>query len=302
MNTTNKSWRDVLKVHPAADLFPLMSADELKVLGEDIKKNGLRTQVTTWTDGDGNLWLIDGRNRLDALELAGLNLVKGGKFKNELPDQYVRDCDDPYAAAVSLNIHRRHLTAEQKRDLIAKLLKATPEKSDRQIAEMVKVDHKTVGAVREQVEGRGEIPHVPARTDTKGRKQPAKKKRRTEDDFKRDIAAKKTTETAVNTANTPISIDTETEPVVNGLPAGISLQNPITRAWAKATAKQRSEFALTYREVIDGMAAEQQRVIAERAERKRRLHGPEPVERAAASPAAPPIDDGIPDFLRRITP
>ena len=35
-----KSWRDVIKIHPAADLFPMMSPDELKALGEDIKRNG----------------------------------------------------------------------------------------------------------------------------------------------------------------------------------------------------------------------------------------------------------------------
>ena len=39
------SWRDRLKIHPAAELFPLMSADELRELGEDIKKNGLRDRV-----------------------------------------------------------------------------------------------------------------------------------------------------------------------------------------------------------------------------------------------------------------
>ena len=36
---------------------------------------------------------------------------------------------DPYAYVISANIRRRHLTAEQKRELIAKLIKATPEKA-----------------------------------------------------------------------------------------------------------------------------------------------------------------------------
>lgn len=55
-------------------------------------------------------------------------------------------------------------------------LKADPTKSDRQIAETVKVDHKTVGAVRQDLEGRGEIPHTETRTDSKGRQQKGKKK------------------------------------------------------------------------------------------------------------------------------
>jgi hypothetical protein len=39
--TETRSWRDQIKLHPAADLFPMMSPDELKTLGEDIKANGL---------------------------------------------------------------------------------------------------------------------------------------------------------------------------------------------------------------------------------------------------------------------
>jgi hypothetical protein len=43
-----KSWREQIKVHPAADLFPMMSNDELKALGEDIKENGLKTNIAVW--------------------------------------------------------------------------------------------------------------------------------------------------------------------------------------------------------------------------------------------------------------
>ena len=193
-----KSWRDVLPIHPAADLFPLMSPDELKVLGEDIKAHGLTSPIVLWSPKrrSGKIFLLDGRNRLDALERLGLQIVSSLGFGLDLraatgadnewhlcgeagePDDdrdpgYASGCD-PYAFVISANIHRRHLTAEQKRDLIAKVLKATPEKSNRQIAETVKVDHKTVGTVRSDLEARGEIPHVESRTDTKGRVQPAR--------------------------------------------------------------------------------------------------------------------------------
>lgn len=73
------------------------------------------------------------------------------------------------------NIVRRHLTAEGKRELVAELLKMDAEKSDRQVAALARVDHKTVGVVRTEEEGRGEIPHVAKRTDTKGRRQPGRK-------------------------------------------------------------------------------------------------------------------------------
>jgi hypothetical protein len=74
-----------------------------------------------------------------------------------------------------MNLHRRHLTAEQKRAVIAAVLKEKPAQTDRQAAARTGSDHKTVGKVRKELEGRGEIPHVETRTDTKGRKQKAEK-------------------------------------------------------------------------------------------------------------------------------
>jgi hypothetical protein len=102
----------------------------------------------------------------------------------DAPGAYALETD-PYAFVVSANITRRHLTAEQKRDLIAKLLKRQPETSDRQIGGMIKADNKTVAAVRAEMEGREEIPHVETRTDSKGRKQPAKREPRADETAER---------------------------------------------------------------------------------------------------------------------
>jgi hypothetical protein len=112
-----------------------------------------------------------------ATAIAGSSMVAIASMRWSLWEliQYVHHLDDPYTYVISANIHRRHLTAEQKRELIAKLLKAKPEASDRQTATAIKVDHKTVGAVRADLEGRGEIPHVSTRTDTSGRKQTARR-------------------------------------------------------------------------------------------------------------------------------
>ncbi|MBR1286070.1 hypothetical protein JQ597_28865 [Bradyrhizobium sp. AUGA SZCCT0177] len=171
-----KSWRDVIKVHPAADMFPMMTADELKALGEDIKKNGMRTRVAVIDGPDDKPILIDGRNRLDAMEMVGLEIV----LENVAMLACCRKCDagfDPYTYVISANIHRRHLTAEQKRELIAAVLKAQPAKSNRTIAKQTKANHKTVGAVRDKLEATGEIPQL-AKTvgaDGKARKPPAEK-------------------------------------------------------------------------------------------------------------------------------
>src|SRR5687768_7278029 len=48
-----KSWRATLPVHRAADVFPLMTADELKVLGEDIRKNGQCLPIVIWHERPG---------------------------------------------------------------------------------------------------------------------------------------------------------------------------------------------------------------------------------------------------------
>jgi DNA-binding transcriptional regulator YhcF (GntR family) len=181
------NWRDHLKVHPAADLFPLMSETDpaaLKDLAEDIRRNGLQAPIVLWAASrDKPDWLlVDGRNRLDALALSGsLGIDDEGQLCRIMPDGkrghisaigHHPPCD-PYAHAVSLNIHRRHLTAEQKRELIAKLLKANPEKSDRQFAKETGVSHPHVAKVRKELEKSGDVETVSTRTDTKGRKQPA---------------------------------------------------------------------------------------------------------------------------------
>jgi len=158
-------WRTVLSVHPAADLFPMMEPDELRALAEDIKKHGIRTPITCCQlPDDPRRVVLDGRNRLAAAEMAGLDVRRV---------VFTLHSGDPYAFVVSSNLLRRHLTAEQRRELIAKLLKATPEKSNRQIAETMKVDHKTVGVVRGELQATGEIPQLTRTVGRDGKLRPA---------------------------------------------------------------------------------------------------------------------------------
>jgi len=172
------NWRKHLRVHPAAELFPRPSEAELKELAEDIRINGQRVPIAVCMSADGKtLAVVDGVSRLDAMALTGLLNIDsdGNLYIGEKTVRFTAVDTDPYEAAISLNIHRRHLTAEDKRDLIAKVLKAKPEASNATVAKQVRADDKTVAKVRRELESRSEIPNVNVRTDTKGRKQPSTK-------------------------------------------------------------------------------------------------------------------------------
>jgi hypothetical protein len=96
------NWRDVLKIHPAAHLFPLMGPDELRALAEDIKRNRLRSPIVFLYPGEGGdgytvdgylelsrVVLLDGRNRLDAMEIAGIELVGSAYIDGRDSDELV---------------------------------------------------------------------------------------------------------------------------------------------------------------------------------------------------------------------
>ncbi|MGB3746190.1 MAG: hypothetical protein WBD11_16950, partial [Xanthobacteraceae bacterium] len=172
-----KRWRDVLPIHPAAELFPLMGEAELRELADDIKKHGLRDEVTLYLDPDRKNppSVLEGRNRLDALELLGRETVSdhGGwppGIYTFLPSHL-----DPFAYVISKNIHRRHLTPDQGRGLIAKVLKAKPKQSNRQIAKQVKADDKTVAKVRSKLEATAEIPQLTKTTGADGKARPSRR-------------------------------------------------------------------------------------------------------------------------------
>ncbi|MBO0737787.1 MAG: ParB N-terminal domain-containing protein [Alphaproteobacteria bacterium] len=172
-------WRGRIPTLTAARLFPALSPDELRELSADIAQHGLRSPVTLLKPVDGSPQLLDGRNRLDAVELAGLPMVDAdGNLIIEHVVIEETSGFDPFAFVVSANLHRRHLTREQKREVIATLLCDQPSRSDHATAQIAKADHHTVASVRSELEGRWEIPHVAERVDTRGRSQPATKSTR----------------------------------------------------------------------------------------------------------------------------
>ena len=88
-----------MKVHPAAELFPMMTGDAFDEFVEDIRANGQQSPISTLPDGT----LLDGRNRLEACRKLGLK-----------PTTTVVDTDSPLEFVISANMHRRHLTSSQR--------------------------------------------------------------------------------------------------------------------------------------------------------------------------------------------
>ena len=182
MKPNSANWRETLPIHPAAELLPRMTKEELLELGNDIKTNGMISPIVLCGEliddaavhKEFKYSLLDGISRLDAMDAVGTKfkipvgnskrptIEIEGDFDRNIPEPVITHGSevDPYAFVLSANLRRRHLTAEQKRELVAKLLKATPEKSNRQIAEAVNVDHKTVASVRAEKQATGEIPRL----------------------------------------------------------------------------------------------------------------------------------------------
>jgi len=183
------SWRDVLPIHPAAEMVEAATNEERRVLRRDLKQHGQREPVVLVRIGQGCEQLLDGRTRLDLQEANGDDVI-GADGKLTVPHRIVELPDDAAAISyvLSLNLFRRHLTPKQKRELIDKLLKAMPEKSNRQIAKTVGVSHPHVAKVRKALEKSGDVETVTTSVDTKGRKQPAKKAKKAKQPAEKKLA------------------------------------------------------------------------------------------------------------------
>lgn len=87
-----------MKIHPAAEVFPLLDDAALKLLAEDIADHGQKHPIVLFEGA-----ILDGRNRERACKLA--------KVK---PRYEEWTGGDPIAYVVSANIHRRHLDESQR--------------------------------------------------------------------------------------------------------------------------------------------------------------------------------------------
>lgn len=115
-----------LPVFPAANIFPMMTDDELTELAEDISTNGLREPLVKAVvdtpetpKHPKTMMLIDGRNRREACKLAGIE-----------PTTRELSGEDPTAYVLSANVHRRNISTGQRAMALA-MLQPTGDKGGR---------------------------------------------------------------------------------------------------------------------------------------------------------------------------
>jgi len=162
-----------VKVHEAANLFPLMVGEEFDELVADIKLRGLMEPVVLWRLFQGDKFcLIDGRNRYLACKAAG---------KQILVKEYPYT-DDAIGYIISLNMRRRQLSRDDKSFIALELEKLytaeAKERQKRKPVDSVGTDHvpterdenaraaakaaKAMGVSRENVQQAKAVAKVPA--------------------------------------------------------------------------------------------------------------------------------------------
>jgi hypothetical protein len=106
-------------VHPAADLFPLVEGQEFDRLVQSIREHGVQTPVMFGVDENRKPLLLDGRNRLRAVEH-----LKSEGIAVPVPAlcfDYSLDGITPVEWIEAQNIDRRHLTDDARVMLAAQL-------------------------------------------------------------------------------------------------------------------------------------------------------------------------------------
>jgi hypothetical protein len=96
------------RCHPACALLPELSADQYRELVDDIREHGLRHAIVRDEDG----LILDGRHRWRACQDLGIE---------PLTEMFSGSEAAKIALVISENVHRRHLTTQQRAAIGAEL-------------------------------------------------------------------------------------------------------------------------------------------------------------------------------------
>ena len=152
-----------IKYRPILDLPPL-PPDQYEALRANIAVNGVLVPILVDSDGPVR-GIIDGTIRKAIAKELGYEcpeIVQAGLEEEE-----------KRTLARALNLARRHLNTEQKRQVIADQLAETPERSLRRVAKMLGVHHTTVSSVRAELASTGEISQLAKTVGQDGKSRPS---------------------------------------------------------------------------------------------------------------------------------
>jgi ParB-like chromosome segregation protein Spo0J len=159
-------------------IFPRLEKQEYAQLEESIAKEGCRDPILVWND-NGKRFILDGHHRYEICEAKGI--------KPEIKEISLGSEAEARIWIMKNQIGRRNLTRKQKRELIKLRLRDNPELSNRQISDELHANHRTVGAIRKQLESGGEILHLKTTIGKDGKKQPREKKRKSDTKSKESV-------------------------------------------------------------------------------------------------------------------
>lgn len=121
-------------------VFPPLPPDEYQALRDSIAERGVEVPIVVDEHGD----VIDGRMRRHIARELGIECPSEVRAGLTL--------DERRELAVTLNGPRRHMSRQQKRQLVVSELMVGRDRSDRAIGRLAGVDGKTVGKIRAELE------------------------------------------------------------------------------------------------------------------------------------------------------
>lgn len=146
--------------------LPPLSNEEFAGLRNSIGVNGVLVPIVVDSDGP-------------------IRKIIDGNYRKQIADEFGYDCpeivqdglteDEKRTLARCLNLARRQLTQEQKRELIADQLREATARSNRWIAKQLGVHHATVASVRKELESVGQIIHLDEVEGEDGKRYPSAK-------------------------------------------------------------------------------------------------------------------------------
>jgi hypothetical protein len=261
-----RSWRKFIPLDPAAETIRPLDDGERRALQGDLLRNGQREPVVLRVKEEGSEpSLLDGRHRLDLQEANGKEVIDDhGKLTAPHRIVVLPNEADAVSYVLSLNAFRRHLSLNERRELTKKILAATPEKSDRQIGEIIGLNKTTVGKLRKEGERRGTVSKMDTATDHEGRKQTRRRKAKTKTISAAAPAPPKgppisitrvVTQAASNTDVAPSmmaaqskeqSTPVKSDKIISAQDARMPGPIELCHGWLKASNKERTVFADLY--------------------------------------------------------